>query len=118
MCEPTFVDRLRSLVAPEKVRGADRDAGARSHDETEELVRWALGMLDLPSDPFGLSVLRKGDWRKVLVSVLLRGRTAVCNRWLSERLAMGHAGAVSRLIGGFGKDKSHARKMKELEEML
>ncbi|MDE0837078.1 MAG: hypothetical protein OSA84_12080 [Akkermansiaceae bacterium] len=59
-----------------------------------------------------------GDTGKVLVAVLLRERTAVGNRWVAQRLAMGHTGSVSRLVGAFGKKKEELTKLRELEEML
>jgi len=118
--EPTFADKLRSLVAPEKARTVGLDPVGRSHHEAaaEELAVQALGILGMPTDPAGLSELRKGDWRKVLVAVLLRERTSVSNRWLAGRLSMGHTGALSRLIGFFPKDKSHMGKLSEIKEML
>lgn len=121
--EPTFADRLRSLVAPGRARKGrivGLDPVARSHGEAaaEELAVQALELLAMPAAPASLSELRKGDWRKVLVAVLLREQTSVSNQWITERLAMGHTGALSRLIGGFNKDKSHMKKLKEIKEML
>ena len=78
----------------------------------------ALEILGMPTDQAVLSELRKGDWHKVLVAVLLRERTSVSNRCLAERLSIGHTGALSRLIGGFQKDKSHMRRLGEITEML
>ena len=71
-----------------------------------------------PCGTADLSGLRKGDWRKVLVAVLLRERTSVSNRWLAERLVMGHTGALSRLIGSFYKDENHMRKLNKITKML
>jgi len=48
---------------------------------------------------------------------LLREQTSVSDQWNAE-LAMGHKRALSRLIGGFNKDKSHMKKLKEIKEML
>jgi hypothetical protein len=64
-----------------------------------------------------LSKLRKGDKGKVLVAALIRKRTSVGNRWLSERLAMGHISALSRLLGAFQQDTGNARRLKKLEKM-
>jgi hypothetical protein len=39
------------------------------------------------------------------------------NRWLAPRLAMGHTGSASRLVGAFGKDKANREKPSEREKM-
>ena len=92
----------------------------RSHNEAEGeyIAKKALEILELPSDTDSLAVLRKGDWRKVLVAVLLRQRTAVGNSWLSERLAMGHTASVSRLVADFKKDKDKMERLGQIEKML
>jgi len=118
--EPTFADKLLALVSPQEKGQASRDPVSKSHDEaeSENLAKRALKILGLPLDQAALSKLGKGDWRKVLVAVLLRERTAVGNRWVTERLAMGHTGAVSRLIGGFRRNKKMMKHLKEVDEML
>jgi len=119
--EPTFADKLRALVEPRRDRGTEgRDPTAKAHDESEaeDLARRALGLLGMPVEPEALAGLRKGDPRKVLVAVIVRKNTSVSNRWLTDRLAMGHAAALSRLLGECRKDKESMRKLAELEEML
>lgn len=111
--EPTFVDRLRALIKPGRGGKIGRDSTERSHDEVEA-ERWgerALKLLGMPTDRDGLSALKKGDGRKVLVAALLHGLTSVGNGWFVQRLAMGHPGTLIRLLGGFRKDK---KRMKEL----
>ncbi len=118
--EPSFVERLRSLVEPDRKRRVGGDSVARGHDEAEagELASRALRAVGLPVGVEGLSELRKGDGGKVLVAALLRKRTAVGNRWLAERLAMGHTSAVSRLVSAFLKDGGSQKRLIELEKML
>jgi putative transposase len=118
--EPTFVDKLRSLVAPNRRRREGGDNVARGHDEAEAeaLATRALQELGLPTGKRELSELRKGDKGKVLVAALLRKRTSVGNRWLTERLAMGHISALSRLLGEFGQDAGNVRRLVKLEKML
>ena len=48
--------------------------------------------------PPDLPKLRKNDPRKQAVAWLLRKRTTARNRWLSERLAMGHETRVSQSV--------------------
>jgi hypothetical protein len=60
--EPSFVDKLRSLVETKPHRTTGADPVARSHDEAgaEELARRALAAVGLPSAAKSLSKLRKG----------------------------------------------------------
>ncbi len=119
--EPTFADRLRALIGKDgggKVVG--RDGVGRAHDEAEaeNLATQALAFLGLGRGPESLSKLRKGDWRKVLVAVLLRERTSVGNGWLAERLSMGHTAGMSKLIGKFKSDGIRMEELKEIEKRL
>jgi len=115
---PTFADKLRALVSPEQVQGNGRDPVATSHHEAENLVKRAFGLWDMRSGPASLEKLRKGDPRKVLVAALVRKNTSVGNRWLAERLAMGHTASVSRHVSGFLKVRKNQKKLEELEIML
>jgi hypothetical protein len=54
----------------------------------------------------------------VLVAVLLRKHTSVGNRWLADRLAMGHTAGISRLLGTFQLDGSNQKALENLEKML
>lgn len=118
--EPSFGDKLRSLVTPEKVRAKGRDAVAKSHDEAgaEELVIRMMEAVGLPQAKKDMANIRKGDERKVLVAAMARKHTFVSNSWLTERLVMGHTGSVSRLIGALRQNKAMVRKMKKIEKML
>ncbi|MFD2257272.1 hypothetical protein ACFSSA_11355 [Luteolibacter algae] len=66
--EKTFADQLRSLFEREKGQLVGRDSVGRSHNEAEaeNLVKRTAPLLGMPIDQEGLSVLRKGDLRKVL----------------------------------------------------
>ena len=99
---------------------AGRDRVAMGHDEAEaeSLVLRASELLELSADPADLSALRKGEERKVVIAVLLRKRTSVGNRWIADRLVMGHTGALSRLLGGFRKSQKKMKSFEELEKML
>lgn len=119
--EPTFADKLRALIEPKTDRGTEgRDPAAKGHDESvaEDLARRALGLLGMPMETEALSGLLKGDPRKVLVAVIVRKHTSASNRWLADRLAMGHTAGVSRLLSKCRYDKESLRKLAELEEML
>jgi len=90
------------------------------HGEAEalRLIGIVGGFLGLPDKEDDLEKLRKGDGRKALLATVLRKRTTVGMKWISERLVMGHPGSVSRLIGGIGKDRVIAKRLEEIEEML
>ena len=77
-----------------------------------------MGMAGLPLESAKLAELRKGDPRKVLVAALLRKCTSVGNRWLAQRLAMGHTAGVSRLLVVFQRDTSNLKALAKLEKML
>jgi hypothetical protein len=47
--------------------------------------------------------MRKNDPRKQAVAWLLRKHTTVRNRWLSDRLAMGHQTRVSQAVRAVGQ---------------
>lgn len=119
--EASFAEKLRKLVEGKRSRVTGADPVARSHDEggAEELVVRALAAVGLPQGTGSLSELRKGDGGKILVAALLRKHTSAGNRWLAQRLAMGHTGRVSRLVvDTFGKNKANRGKLSELEKML
>lgn len=118
--EPSFAEKLRALVEGRRSRLTGADPVARSHDkgEAEDLAVRALVAVGLPQDTGSLSELRKGDGGKILVAALLRKHTSAGNRWLAQRLAMGHTGSVSRLVVAFGKNKANRKKLSELEKML
>jgi len=56
--------------------------------------------------------------RKVLVAVLVRKNTSVGNRWIAERLALGHTAGVSRHVSGFLKARENQKKLEEFETTL
>jgi len=118
--ESTFADKLRALIVPEQTQGNGRDPVAKSHHEAEaeNLVKRAFELWGMQSDPTSLEKLLKGDSRKVLVAVLVRKNTSVGNRWLAERLAMGHTAGVSRHVSGFLKDRENQKNLEELEMVL
>lgn len=118
--EPSFMDQLRELVSKDIKKETGRDGVARSHDEAEAkaLAKGALEAQGVDPDQKSLKELRKGDPRKVLVAVLLRERTSVSNRWIVERLAMGHPNALSRLMGDFRSDESKLTSLEEFKAML
>lgn len=74
--------------------------------------------MELPTGSRSMERLRKGDERKVLLAAVLRRRTSVGLKWISEKLAMGHPGSVSRLVGGISKNRELAKKLEGLEKML
>lgn len=101
-------------------RKEGRDGVARAHDEAtaEAMARRALSSLGMPEEAADLAGFRKGDRRKVLVAVLIRRNTSVGNRRLAERLAMGYAAGVGRLVGGFQKKSENLKEVKKMEELL
>jgi putative transposase len=83
------------------------------HDEEEaarliEVGRNLLRMGDLTALP-------KNHPSKVALAAFVKARTTVANRWLGERLAMGHASRVSRYCQNAGTKPEVAQLMRTLE---
>lgn len=119
--EPSFADKLHSLLDGRgKVEKIGWDRVARSHDEAEaeKITKQALEKVALPIETEKLSLLRKGDERKILIAIVVRKHTSASNRWLAERLAMGHPAGVSRLITTWKQNGAGLKALKDLEEML
>ena len=117
--EPSFGDRLRSLVEKGKNRklvGKDPLVAKYDEDEAEDLVARFSQKLGLPEGIGELCELRKGDERKVKIAVLVKQRTSVSNRWISERLGMGHVSSVSRLVGEFKKSRKAMKDLKAISK--
>lgn len=121
--EESFKDKLLGMV--DMARGGDRTrkaspgvASAHGEGEAERLIGEVGKVLELPVERSGLEKLRKGDERKVLLAAVLRRRTSVGVNWIAARLAMGHPGSVSRMLGGIGRDRNLKKRLGKLEEML
>jgi hypothetical protein len=90
-----MLDKLEELAGPQGWCGyAGPEVRACDEQTAERLAQQALVALGL--DEEDLSGLKKSDPRKRVVAWLLRSRTGVTNRWVSERLAMGHDVNVSQ----------------------
>ena len=119
-----FKDRLLREMAgelrPKRRRGSVAGEAVRAHDEAEaeRLVRMGLEYFKLPVDVAALT--GRGLFRdpKALVAWWARRRTAVTNRWLGERLAMGHPANVSREIGRVAREPDLVRAAEVMESVL
>ena len=96
-----FREEMVEKVA-EVLRGKRRSSYAggevRSHDEREakQLLAAALDALGLSEKD--LRALKKTDVRKQVTAWWVRRQTTVRNRWVAERLHMGHEGNVSSAV--------------------
>lgn len=69
----------------------------------------------------GAEPIAVAAWRaeeKALVAVLIRKRTGVKNRWVTERLETGHEGSVTRAIRRVSEDSVIKNQLAKLESML
>jgi putative transposase len=121
--EESFKDKLLAMIA--RARGADKPrkaktavASAHGESEAERLISVLGKVLELPTERRELEQLRKSDERKVLLAAVLRQRTAVGVNWIAARLAMGHPGSVSRMLGAIPGKREWKKRLEELEEML
>ncbi len=122
--EESFKDKLLAMMDRAKAREGDRQrkaktgvASAHGEAEARRLIREVGGILELPTGKRELEKLRKGDERKVMLAAVLRRRTSVGVNWIADRLAMGHPGSVSRLLGALPKESSLKKRLKELENV-
>lgn len=92
-----MLEKLEEILGP-KGRGGYSGAAVRAHDEreAEELVVKALAELGLGEE--ALAGMNKTDERKRAIAWALRTRTHVRNRWISDRLVMGHEVNVSQSV--------------------
>jgi putative transposase len=122
--ERSFAEKvLESLaggVRPKRRKGSVAGAAARAHDEAEaeRIAVVALRALDAPTEASQL--LGKGKWvdEAAVVAALIRKRTGVRNRWVAERLGMGHEGNVTRAIRRVNEYPAWKSKLMSLESML
>ncbi len=121
--EESFKDKLLAMV--DRARRGDKPrkaktgvASAHGEGEAERLIKECGKVLELPTEKRELERLRKSDERKVLLAAVLRKRTAVGVNWIAARLAMGHPGSVSRLLGGIQREEGWKKKIGELGKML
>ena len=78
-------------------RRSARDARVRREHGEEEATRLLeAAMVRLELSPGDLAEMKKGDPRKLAITVLVRERTTVSNTWLAEKLHLGHMSRVSQ----------------------
>lgn len=111
---------IKGTVVADRKRSSVGGGAARAHDEAEaeKIIDAALEELGAPKDAVLLS--GRGVWKdeKEMVAALVRGRTAVTNRWVAARLGMGHEVSVTRAVRRFRDDAKPSRRLKALEKKL
>jgi hypothetical protein len=114
------MDSLSGIASPKRKRGSVAGEAASAHDETEaeRIAVTALLALGIPTEASQLQ--GKGKWveESTLVAVLIRKRTGVKNRWVAERLGMGHDGNVTRAIRRVNEHPVRKINLAKLEAML
>jgi len=122
--EETFakkvLDALSGITAPKRKKGSVAGEAASAHDqnEAERIAVAALLELGLPTATSELEGRRMWVEEKSLIAVLIRKRTGVKNRWVAERLAMGHEGNVTRAIRRVNGHPVRRKNLAKLEAML
>lgn len=97
---------------------AGEAASAHDEAEAERIALVALRARGIPTEAAQLH--GKGKWieETTLVTVLIRKRTGVKNRWVAERLGMGHEGNVTRAIRRVNEHPVRKSNLANLEAML
>ena len=94
----SFRERMLSLLGAAtgfcEIKG-DVPSESRSHGEARarEMIEAGLAHFGLRTED--LADLPKGDPRKLAIATVVRGHSAVSNRWLAEALRLGHASRLS-----------------------
>jgi hypothetical protein len=122
--EEGFKDRLLELM--DSLKGEKRKRARKGTSESwldhgekcaEKLIERYAATLGLPTSSQELRAFRKGDERKALLASLLVRKTAVSREWLGQRLAMGHPGSVSRMLGEVKKSRKLGKQLNEIENL-
>ncbi|MBK1829075.1 transposase [Haloferula rosea] len=112
--------KLKPEVAERRRKGSLRGEAARAHDvaEAERLVKTGLKAMGLPGKAEKL--VGRGKWleEKSLLATLIRKRTGVRNRWIADRLGMGHEGNVTVALRRVRESKALTRQLGKLEKEL
>jgi putative transposase len=122
--ERSFAEKVLEALAggarPKRRKGSVAGAAARAHDEAEaeRIALAALRALDAPTEASQL--FGKGKWvdETAVVAALIRKRTGVRNRWVAERLGMGHEGNVTRAIRRVNEYPAWKSRFADLEALL
>jgi hypothetical protein len=109
-----MLDRLDHLL-DQRSRASYKSSDLREHDEraATDLLTRACSAVGLDREQ--LANTRKTDPRKQVVAWLLRRETTARNRWISDRLYMGHevniSQSVRRVCEGATKDVQRYKAM-------
>jgi putative transposase len=116
--EKSFKDKLLAMLeGSEKAARGKAGSAFKAHGEQEAMRLLEAGSRDvgLPAEP---AALKKSDFRKVLLAMVIRERTGVENGWIAQRLAMGSPTSVSRLVSAGRKDKNRLEEMNKLLQRI
>jgi len=89
-----------------KYRDSFSGDGAISHDEKEAERILDNGLEALGMDRRALPEMKKGADEKAALAWLIRNRTTVSNRWISNHLFSGHSSRISHLVKKAKEQKS------------
>ena len=91
----------------------------RAHNENEaaRILGVVGAALDLPPSQEELKLLKKGDRCKMICAAVAKGRTAVGNDLLAERLAMDHPPHASSLVQRLLRDKKEQKIIKKYDRI-
>lgn len=121
--QESFRDKLLGVMDRAKLGNRKKDShtggAVRAYNESEaERIVGAVGAaLGLSMKRENLMLLKKGDRSKVICAAIAKGRTAVGNDWLAERLGMGHGSYVSTLVQRIRRDQKEQKILKKYEDI-
>ncbi len=122
--EKDFADRLLEGISasgkPDGRRSSFSGEAASAHDEAEadRIAKVGLAAFEMPDSLAEL--VGRGKWmrEKGVIATVIRKRTGVLNRWIADRLGMGHESCVSRAVREIREDQEARLSGETLEKVL
>jgi hypothetical protein len=102
--EKGFGERVLAALSapgqPQRRKGSLGDEAAKAHDEAqaERIAKAGLAALKMPVTASELIGRAKWPLEKGAIAAVIRERTGVSNRWITDRLGMGHESSVTRAV--------------------
>ncbi len=122
--EMGFGERVLAALSapghPQRRKGSSGGEAAKAHGEAqaERIAKAGLAALKMPVAVSELRGRAKWELEKGGIAAVIRERTGVSNRWIAERLGMGHESSVTREVKRAREDTAGKKLVKSLKASL
>ena len=122
--EKGFGERVLAALSapgqPQRRKGSLGGEAARAHDEAqaERISKAGLAAMKMPIAASELTGRAKWPLEKGAIAAVIRERTGVSNRWIADRLGMGHESSVTRAVKRAREDREGKKTVKSLKASL